>query len=239
MTEPAHFGRCITKAADFFAFPRTGSHFMFHAFTGLFDLVFLDNRYLKVREAITRNDELDPTILYALTLREEGVPYQPIWINPLATGVHGLPAKGEAKVLTLIREPKATIYSWFRLHRDRLKSDIRDVHVWVEEQFQRYFEFYTTGFDLIERFHSDVHLIRFEDVVVSPEVFQRICDFLSIQPKMNCAFVHWLLDFERVARRDIERTFYRSGRNDAWKEDDFWTKIVSGVRLPDFSRFGY
>jgi len=94
MTDSAYLIRFITKAADFFSFPRTG-------------------------KTITRNDELAPTVLYALTLREEGRPYQPIWINHLATGVHGLPAKGEAKVLILIREPMATIYRWFPLHWDR------------------------------------------------------------------------------------------------------------------------
>ena len=35
------------------------------------------------------------------------------------------------------------------------------------------------------------------------------------------------------------RTFYRSGRNNAWTKDDFWMKIVSAVQMPDFSRFGY
>ena len=39
-----YFGTTLAKRVDYFAFPRTGSHFLWTSFTGLFDLVFFANQ---------------------------------------------------------------------------------------------------------------------------------------------------------------------------------------------------
>jgi hypothetical protein len=77
------------KEFEYFAFPRVGSHFFYYCLTGLFDLIGLPHEHLTSIEAISRQEELNPLALYALKLREDGIPFQPVFFNALSNGMHG------------------------------------------------------------------------------------------------------------------------------------------------------
>ena len=40
------FGTRLARQLDYYAFLRTGSHFLWNCFTGLFDLVFFENEFV-------------------------------------------------------------------------------------------------------------------------------------------------------------------------------------------------
>lgn len=236
-----HFGQLV-KEIDYFAYPRTGSHFFRYSTSGLFDIVSRKHLHIENPEAIDRQREITPEVLYGLDLREPGVAYQPVWLNGTANGVHGRPMDGNNQVIILIRDPKATVYSLYRVHRDRWHG-VPDIDNGVSEQwlahtFQEFASFYHGAFDLMDSLGDRSLLIRYEEMVASPEPLRRLVDFCGVKPKLQPDFVHFLTRFDRFAKPG-ERTFYRSGDNDAWRHDAVWTAKLQNVEVPDFSRFGY
>ncbi len=238
---PAFFGRTLTRRIDYFAFPRVGSHFFRHCTAGLFDLVAVPGPGATTAEVASRGEELDPLALYALSLREEGVPYAPVWFNTSANGQHGMPVRGEAPIVMLIRDPVATIYSLWRVGRARwgwTEERVGEPAGWARAKLARWMEFYAGALGLVEADPARTLLLRFEDLVASPEPLRRVVDIVGVRPKLSPEFVHHVTRFERLTRPG-ERTFYVAGDNDAWRRDGVFAPIIARLDLPDLGRFGY
>lgn len=236
MKEQYFFGRTLAKQIDFFAFPRTGSHFFRYCTVGLFDLVALPQPSTDDPEAIDRQRELDPLALYILDLREDGVPYVPVCFNARANGQHGIPVLGDCPAVVLMRDPMPTLYSFYRVARDRWGERIDRPAAWVRAKAKRYAEFYDAGLAIAAANPGRVLVLRYEDLAASPEALRRLVDFVGVRPKLRPELVHEVTRFERFARPGA-RTFYRAGDNDAWRSDADWAAILKEADLPDLTRF--
>lgn len=236
--ESYHFGTRLARRCDYYAFPRTGSHYLWACFTGLFDLVFYPNAFVDNPEAKQRAEELNPHAFYVLRLRDDGVPYQPVYINAAPQGVHGAPAAGEWPVITLIRDPHPTIYSWYHTATDRWGANFPDRVAWMREAYQQYRSFYDAALALVEKEPARNLLIRFERLKDDPTVLDALVGFMGVQPKLSPAFVHWWTDFERMTRPG-NRTFYRAGHNARWLADAAWQADLARADPGDFARYGY
>jgi hypothetical protein len=231
-----YLGRLL-KQIDVFAFPRTGSHFLAYCFVGLFDSVsLLPEIHRTLPEAISRQDEIKDETLYALDLREEGVPFQPVWLNPLAGGVHGVPVRTENPALLLIRDPVATAFSAWRA-RDRLGFKLLTGED-LNDHWDKYEEFYDAGIRLIEQTAAKVLLVRYELLTAGFETLERIVEFVGAKPKLSPRFVHSITRFENFVK-DGNRTFYREGNNESWKGSEEWCRLMLHAGPRDFRRFGY
>jgi hypothetical protein len=230
------FGRTPTRQIDVFAFPRTGSHLFRYCTAGLFDLMALPQPGLENPEAVERQSELNPHALYALDLREDGVPYAPVWFNARANGQHGFPVKGEAPMVVLIRDPVPTFYSFYRVSIDRWKQPIEDPPTWIRAKCQRYTAFYDAGLEQIAKSPRDSLLIRYEELIGSADPLKRLVSLVGVQPKLDPEFVHSVTRFDQFTRRGT-RTFYRAGDNNAWRHDKEWCTLLERADLPDLSRF--
>jgi hypothetical protein len=192
-------------------------------------------------EAVSRLQELDPLALYILNLREDGIPHQPVYFNTRATGQHGFPQKGASPAIILIRDPIATLYSFYRVARDRWNEPIGDPVAWVRVKLARYAEFYDAGLALLAANPGSSLLVRYEDLRRGPEPLHRVVSFVGVRPKLSPELVHHITRFERFVRKEPAvgpRTFYRAGDDDAWRADDEWRGILDRSALPDLSRFG-
>ncbi|HVS51470.1 MAG TPA: hypothetical protein VHD62_03875 [Opitutaceae bacterium] len=236
--ESYHFGTRLAVRCDYYAFPRTGSHYLWACFTGLFDLVFYPNGFVEQPEARQRNDELNPHAYYVLRLRDDGVPYQPVYLNAEPQGTHGLPTPGDWPVIVLIRDPHPTIYSWFHTAQDRWGADIKDRVEWMKSAYQHYREFYERAFSVIEKAGDRALLLRFEALKESPAPLEQVVSFVGVQPKLAPKFVHWWTQFDRITQPGA-RTFYRSGNNTRWREDAAWLADLQRAAPGDFRAFGY
>lgn len=233
-----YFGSTLAKRVDYFAFPRTGSHFLWTAFTGLFDLVFFPNEHVENQEARQRSEELNPLAIYAMKLREEGVPFQPVYINASAQGLHGGPVMGANPLIILIRNPHPTIYSWYHTATERWGAQIGDVRSWMRDAYAQYTAFYDQAMELL-RVHPDkVHLIRFEDLKNDSATLKRTVEFVGVRPKLSPEFVFEWTRFDRMTRSG-PRSFYRVGDNAHWVTDSVWKGHVEAVCPGNFARFGY
>lgn len=236
--ESYHFGTRLAKRCDYYAFPRTGSHYLWACFTGLFDLVFYPNELVHLPEAKQRAEELNPHAYYALRLREDGVPIQPVYINAAPNGVHGIPANGDWPVLALIRDPHPTIYSWYHTATERWNAEIDDRVSWMRTAYNHYREYYERLWNLRDSHPERFHLIRFEALKSDVEVLRQLIAFIDVQPKLSPEFVHWWTQFERMTQPG-KRSFYRSGDNERWKGDEAWLADLRRASPGDFSDFGY
>ena len=199
MKDRYYFGT-LARQVDCFAFPRTGSHFFNYCCSGLFDLVALPTPGIDNPEAISRQRELDPDVLAALAARADGVAYQPVVVNHRATGQHGQPARGEHPVVVLIRDPMATVYSYYKAATSRWGDGgrIKDVGGWAAEKLERYRAFYTCALEVIASGPS--LLIRFEDLVEGPGPLRRLVELVGATPKLSPELVHRLTRFDTITR---------------------------------------
>ena len=236
--EKYFFGTRLACRLDYYAFLRSGSHFLWNCFTGLFDLVFFENEFVNDEEAKQRQEELEPMALYALKLRSDTVPFQPVCINAAPNGLHGLPQDGPNPIIILIRDPYASIYSLYLTACDRWGLKIDDTVTWMKENFTLYREFYDKAFQLYEDNQDKVLIVRFEALKAKHLELQKIVDFVGVTPKLKSEYVFWWTRFERIVK-DGERTFYRSGNNDSWKKDEPWRNALEKAKVGDFSNFGY
>lgn len=232
------FGTRLARRADFYGYPRTGSHFLFTCLTGLFDLVFFPTRYANDPEAMQRAEELNPHTFYMMKLREDGVPQQPVYINPEPNGTHGTPQPGDWPAIILIRDPHPSIYSYYHTARDRWNLQVEDRREWIQSEYQRYSAFYDKAFAMKYEDPEMVHLIRFEDLKRDPAALERLVQFIGVRPKLTPAFVHWATQFDRMTRQG-HRTFFRGGDNRRWQEDTDWAKDLAAISIGDMRRFGY
>lgn len=233
-----YFGSTLARRVDYFAFPRTGSHFLWTAFTGLFDLVFFPNEHVENPEARQRSEELNPLAIYAMKLREEGVPFQPVYINASAQGLHGGPVMGMNPQIVLIRNPHPTIYSWYHTATERWGAQIGDVRAWMSDAYGKYAAFYDQTMELLRSHPGKVHLIRFEDLKTDATALKRAIEFVGVRPKLSPEFVFEWTRFDRMTRSG-PRSFYRVGDNAHWSTDPTWRKHLEAIAPGDFSRFGY
>ena len=236
--ESYHFGTRLALRCDYYAFPRTGSHYLWACFTGLLDLVFYPNDFVDNPEARQRADELNPHAFYVMRLREDGVPYQPVYINAAPQGVHGVPVASDWPTIILIRDPHPTIYSWYHTATERWGAKVPDRVAWMREAYRQYGEFYASAFDLLEKQPARTHLIRFEELKADSAVLQKLVSFIGVQPKLAPGFVHWWTDFERMTQPG-PRTFYRVGNNERWRSDAAWQADLKQVSTGNFDRYGY
>jgi hypothetical protein len=240
MKDRYFFGRTLARQVDYFAFPRTGSHFFNYCASGLFDLVALPAPSLDNPEAVRRQEELDPAVLYALDLREEGAPFEPVFINQRATGQHGDPALGEHPVILLIRDPMATVYSYYKAGTERwnMGERIPDAARWAQAKLQRFHEFYSKGLALLNAHPTRCLLLRYEELLAGSEPLHRLVNFVGVRPKLRPEFVHRMTRFDTITRPG-PRTFYRQGDNDAWRRDESWRPVIAQASTPDMRPFGY
>ncbi len=232
-----YFGQLITEI-NVFAYPRVGSHFLYYCLSGLFDCVTPPHEFLQHSEAVSRQDELNPDALYALSLREPGVPWQPVHFNPLANGVHGTPVESDCKTILLIRDPVVTAYSRYRVELSRWGGLTRLTNEWLRHQLLSYSQFYRIGFDVIGRQEEHGMVVRWEDLVAGPEALEQVVMFVGAAPKLKPSFVWQLTRFDNFVKPG-ERTFYRSGSNDASLWDPQWVAALTQIEDLSFADFGY
>ena len=236
-------GRTLTEELYYFSFPRTGSHFLVHCLNGLFDLITFPHEHLHHTEAISRQQEINPEALYALDLREEGSIHQPLFLNASAsgTGPHGRPFPSGKRSLILIRHPLPTLYSFYRVNRDRWGGVIEDPAAWMEAQLTAYEEYYAAAFAVLAGEPERNLLIRYEELTANAATLEKVVRFVGLQPKLAPEFVHWITCFERFARSDAntQRTFYRSADPQAYATDPTWRELVSGLNPARWKSFGY
>lgn len=236
--ESYYFGSRLAVRCDYYAFPRTGSHYLWACLTGLLDLVFFPNEHVDNPEARQRAEELNPHAYYALRLREDGVPFQPVYINASPNGTHSTPVASAWPTLVLIRNPHPAIYSWYHTAVDRWGAKVPDRVAWMRDAYAHYHAFYQAAFTLLDQAPASTCLVRFEALKSGVGELDRIVAFLGVRPKLSPAFVHWWTDFERMTQAG-PRTFYRGGNNSRWRDDTAWLADLAQVDTGDFSRFGY
>lgn len=237
-SESYHFGTRLAARFDYYAFPRTGSHYLWACFTGLFDLVFYPNSHVDNPEARQRAEELNPHAYYVLRLREDGVPYQPVYINAEPNGTHGVPTSGTWPTILLIRDPHPTIYSWYHTAIERWGAKVPDRVAWMRDAYAQYRQFYTAALALAEKTPASTLLLRFEELKAGPDALARIVRFVGVQPKLDPKFVHWWTEFDRIAQPG-PRSFYRGGNNTRWRDDAGWLADLRQAAPGDFRAFGY
>ncbi len=254
-----------------FSFPRTGSHFLTHILSGLYDAEdggagLVDGGGLRGgtsvpsgsaassgsaaaavamavdvnEEVLTRDNELNPAALYALSLRERDGWRAPLRVVTGRTGMHGKPGSlrdGETAVV-LIRDPLATVFSYYRVLRDRWEPGAAFDANSVRVNLEAYGEFYDAGWGLKQERPSQVAVLRYERLVASPEESRYLIHFLNYRPKLEPEFVWEVTRFQNMVTPG-ERTFYREANNEAWKRDAYFVECVRGAGEFDFTRFGY
>jgi hypothetical protein len=233
------FGKCLLKEFDYFAFPRVGSHFLYYCLSGLFDLIGLPHEHLNNIEAISRQEELNALALYALNLREDGIPYQPVFFNALSNGMHGQVKPRGLKFIVLIREPMAVAYSLYHVSVARWDQQPGDLEAWLTKTFNAYLSFYKNAFLHLAACPETSMLIRFEDLCRDSQILEALVKFLDLRPKLSPDFVHAFTSFEILTRGSMQRTFYRNGDNEAWKIDSSWDSARDVFKTFDFRDFGY
>jgi hypothetical protein len=236
-------GRTLTEEISYFSFPRAGSHFFVHCLNGLFDLITFPHEHLHNAEALARQTEINPEALYALDLREEGSIHQPLYLNASAGGggPHGLPFRTNKRCIILIRHPLPTLYSFYRVNRDRWGATIDDPAVWLETQLSAYVNYYTAAFAVLDADAEQALLVRYEELISGPQALEDVAQFVRLKPKLSPAFVHWVTAFERFARPDGggPRTFYRAADPRAYAADPVWRKLVESLDCSRWQPFGY
>ncbi len=238
MKNDEYYAGNILRVIDYYAFPRTGSHFLGHCISGLFDHVTILPAEIRTDpEAASRKQELSELALYALDLRAPGVRYQPVWFNVLRNGPHGAPIPGENPILIVIRHPLAAAYSAWR-SRKRLGWRV-ETPPEMKAHLDGYESFYDTGLGLARGGGAEVLMIRYEDVIASAEPLERLVRFVGVTPKLSPQFVFWVTRFENFVKPG-ERSFYRGGDDGAWQRDAEFARLIESSGPPrDFSRFGY
>jgi hypothetical protein len=233
-----YFGK-LAKEIDYFAFPRSGSHFFLYCCSGMFDMIsFLLPEIFHSTEAIERQQELKESVLYTLDLREANAPFEPVWFNRLATGIHGLPGKGPTPAIILIRDPVAAAFSRYRVNQSRWDTPVEDLRTWLENLFTEWEIFYDVSFERLAASPANTLLVRYEALLEGPEALEEVARFVGVRPKLRPSFVYETTRFERFVRPG-ERTFFRQGQNSAWKNDAAWVELIASLPERDFRRFGY
>lgn len=242
-----------------FSFPRTGGHFLTHCIRALYDtepensdpiggVAWHDQPSGAVQgihlrgqaEIADRERELNPITLYALTLRANDGRRSPLNFVHGRTGVHGIPGgllPGE-KAVVLIRDPLATVYSLYRVWRDRWEPDIPFDAGSVYYHLCEYCRYYDAAIVFKHDNPHNVNIMRFRDLAAGPESLRDLCNFLDHTPKLEPEFVWHMTKFENITTPKA-RTFYRQGNNEAWRSDPDFFSMLTQVGEFDFTPYGY
>jgi hypothetical protein len=156
------------------------------------------------------------------------------------TGMHGLPGnvrQGEYAVI-ILRDPLAIAYSHYRVFRDRWSPGEPYDSDSVRQQFERYLEFCDATYALKEAMCDTVTIVRYESLVASAAELRDFCNFLGFRPKLEPEYVWHITKFENFTRQQA-RTFYREGRNDAWRDDGTFREMLRYAGDFDFTPYGY
>lgn len=236
--------RTLIEEIHLFGYPRCGSHFLIYCLAGLYDLRNSKESYPQLdAEVATRPNELDPQAVYALGLREEGAISQPLlWVNALPNGVHGIPVVSANRRFILIREPQATIYSLYRVNRDRWGGPVSastEATAWIEERLTDYQDFYRHGFAVRDADPAKTCVVRYEELSASPMALSAIAAFIGKPTKLSPEFIFWVTNFRRFTLAGAERTFYRAGDNTAYLDDPLWQRLTSRIDPARWAGFGY
>jgi hypothetical protein len=233
------FARQYTKRIDYFAYPRVGSHYLFHCLSGLYNIVMYDMECLQTEETIRRKEELQSEAIYALGLQDPAKPQPiPVHIDPVPNGIHGLPTFRGLPIICLSREPHATVYSLYRLEQDRMHKTIEKPKVWLQKKFNDYENFYRKAVNLQKQKDESFELIRFEDLVEDENTLIKLSEFIGLEPKLDPQFVHSVTMFDRLTIKR-NRTFYRAGNNERWREDTQFRELITSLDIPEIPEFGY
>jgi hypothetical protein len=227
-----------TKRLDFFSFPRTGSHYLGTSLAALFDLIQYPQEFAADPEVKQRAEEISPYTNYVLSLRENGAPYKPVYIDTSPNGVHGTPKAGKWPIILLVRDPHATVFSWYFTSKDRWHLFEANRVDWIRDAYRQYREFYQLGFEIVKAESPSVFLVRYEDLKRDYSTLARLARFIGVQPKLNPEFVFWWTGFGRMTKPG-PRTFYRAGNNTKWKEDPAWLADLQSAEIGSFGEFGY
>ena len=232
-----YFGTLL-KVIDFYAFPRTGNHLFMYSFSGLYDMVMtMPQELLEHREGISRQEEVRDLALYGLDLREQGAPFAPVWLNPIKDeGFHRTPAAGDNPILILIRNPFAAAYSAWRA-RKRLALAVESPAE-MRAHLDWYENFYDAAMNLVGNARAGAMLVRYEDLIAGAHELERVVEFVGLRPKLSPQFVHWITRFDNFVKPG-ERSFFRGGGDDAWRESAEFGRLVTAGPPRDFRRFGY
>lgn len=242
-----------------FSFPRVGGHFLTHCIRALYDtdpdpasanggIIWPSQSPSAARgdilpppaENADRDNEINPLSRYALTLRDTPGALCQLNLIHGRTGMHGAPGDirpGEFAVV-IIRDPIATIYSLYRVMRDRWSPETPFDASSVHHHLTQYQLFYQTAFDLKQRFYYNLKIVRYERLTESPEELRSFCNFLGIRPKLEPEFVWHITKFENFAAAG-PRSFYRQGDNNAWRADSAFCRLLGPSADLDFTPFGY
>ena len=228
-----------TKRIDYFAYPRVGSHFLFHIFSGLYELILFESEDFKTEEYLARKNEINEFSLYALSLSDlNKSTRQPIFVNPKANGIHGTPIDSGFPIISLIRHPLATAYSYYRLERDRFNRSFSNEKAWILDKLNEFDKFYTQVFEVKNKIKNDMLILNFEDLVSDDKYINNIVDFFNVEPKLDPNFVYNCTKFENFTSNS-DRTFYRNGDNEKWLQDDNFKLMIKDFDFKKFRKFGY
>jgi hypothetical protein len=234
--------RTLASEIHLFAYPRSGSHFLVYCLRGLYDLITIDQAEHHNPEVTARELELDPHALYALELREDGVAHQPVWLNAVPNGIHGLPVQSANRRIILIREPQATIYSLYRVNRDRWSgpaSGLAEGTAWIQERLAQYHDFYRRAFAIHNTDPTRTCIVRYEELSASPMTLRAIAAFIERPTKLSPEFVFWATSFSRFTIPSEKRTFYRTGDDAAYLDDRLWQRLCASIDPIRWNSFGY
>jgi hypothetical protein len=138
----------------------------------------------------------------------------------------------------LVREPIAAIYSSYRLRQDRLGEEITDLREWIDKQLNEYADFYRRALSVKSDVENRFLMLHYEELVEDATALETLCKFVGVQPKLKPSFVRYITNFESFAIKG-ERTFYRSGQNDSWKQDELFVSLIASATYPDIPELGY
>ena len=163
---------------------------------------------------------------------------QPIFINPKANGIHGFPINSGFPIISLIRHPISTVYSFYRLQRDRFNFKFTNKERWIQDKLKEYLDFYSRIFQLKEQNKSKMIILNFEDLVSDEKYIYKIVEFINVEPKLDVEFVYNCTKIQNFFSAK-KRTFYREGDNLKWLNDIDFIKYIKSFNLNEFDKFGY
>lgn len=249
----------VPRTLVIYSYPRTGSHFLTHCIRALYDTGVNDlddwsgvqwraepgsaQKGIHLRgedEARDRDNEINPLALYALSLRGNCGRRSPLVLDHERNGAHGLPdvPGADERGCILIRDPLATVFSYYRVWTSRWEPGEAFDSASVRHHLTSYCEFYDRALRVIEESEGRMILLRYEDLVFSSSALQILCNFLSQSPKLEPEFVWHMTKFDNFARTGV-RSFYREGKNGAWRTDAAFCAMAGVLEEFDFRRYGY
>ena len=229
---------------DYFAFPRTGSHYFGLCLQGLYREVLSECgdsvkwSHTRSQEEKTRSNELRPLVLCLLKCGLSNRHLSSVRRNANPGGkLHEAPFYRGNKIVITIRHPYPTIHSLYKLLTERMRLDIGNIETFIKDQLNAYTSYYGKAAAL-QKDGAPVLFMRYEEMLQTKEPLAELCAFLQVEPKLPVGLVYFLTRF-RVITKMRKRTFYAFGNNDAWKADTRYVDALSSIAPTDLTSLGY